>query len=156
MTADLNEEHSTATLAAERLEAEQADRLKLERENAELTQRNRHLASASEKMEMELLYSRALDLNGAGADGDSDEDGAQGGAAGGVLRQKYERTARELELTKKRLATQHEDDMEQLMAIKKQLEKKVSTRDFFSVIFNTRYCETVLNSFSKIRYIQDM
>ena len=36
MTADLAEEHSTATLATERLEAEQADRLKLEKEKADL------------------------------------------------------------------------------------------------------------------------
>ena len=36
MTADLAEEHSTATLAAERLENEQTDRLKLEKENMEL------------------------------------------------------------------------------------------------------------------------
>lgn len=39
MTADLAEEHSTATLAAERLEAEQADRLKLEKDKAELVVR---------------------------------------------------------------------------------------------------------------------
>ena len=32
---------------------------------------------------------------------------------------------KELEYTKKRLQQQHEDDMEQLMALKKQLEKKV-------------------------------
>lgn len=37
MTADLAEEHSTATLATDRLEAEQADRLKLEKEKTELT-----------------------------------------------------------------------------------------------------------------------
>ena len=36
MTADLAEEHSTATLAAERLEAEQAERLKLEKDNNDL------------------------------------------------------------------------------------------------------------------------
>jgi myosin-18 len=36
MTADLAEEHSTAMLAAERLEAEQSDRLKLEKDNLEL------------------------------------------------------------------------------------------------------------------------
>ncbi len=36
MTADLSEEHSTATLAAERLETEQADRIKLEKEKAGL------------------------------------------------------------------------------------------------------------------------
>lgn len=36
MAADLNEEHSTATLATERLESEQADRMKLEKEKGEL------------------------------------------------------------------------------------------------------------------------
>ena len=36
MTADLAEEHSTATLATERLENEQSDRLKLEKEKADL------------------------------------------------------------------------------------------------------------------------
>ena len=74
-------------------------------------------------MEMEVLYSRSLDANGAGAD-DSDED--NGGAGGKSLyKSKYERAAKELEVAKKRLQTQHEDDMEQLMALKKQLEKKV-------------------------------
>ena len=32
---------------------------------------------------------------------------------------------KELEYTKKRLQQQHEDDMDQLMCLKKQLEKKV-------------------------------
>jgi hypothetical protein len=32
---------------------------------------------------------------------------------------------KELEYSKKRLAQQHEDDLEQLLALKKQLEKKV-------------------------------
>ena len=36
MTADLAEEHSTATLATERLEAEQSDRMRLEKEKGEL------------------------------------------------------------------------------------------------------------------------
>lgn len=41
MTNDLAEEHSTAMLASERLEAEQAERMKLEKEKAELeVQRN--------------------------------------------------------------------------------------------------------------------
>ncbi len=92
MTADLAEEHSTATLAAERLENEQAERLKLEKEKGDLAvsplkrgtgnglfkevffffgrvsslqDRNRSLQSTNEKMEMELLYSRAVDINGA-------------------------------------------------------------------------------------------
>ena len=36
MAADLAEEHSTATLATERLEAEQAERMKLEKERGDL------------------------------------------------------------------------------------------------------------------------
>ena len=69
---------------------------------------------------MELLYSRALDMNG-GVDY-SDEDGENS-----IYKQKYERAMKELEFTKRRLQQQHEDDMEQLMGLKKQLEKKVGT-----------------------------
>ncbi|TRY65483.1 hypothetical protein TCAL_17352, partial [Tigriopus californicus] len=116
MTADLAEEHSTATLATERLEAEQAERLKLEKEKNDLTSRNKQLLHSNERMEMEVLYSRALDMNGSA---DSDEDGEPS-----IFKQKYERAIKELEFTKKRLAQQHDDDMEQLMALKKQLEKK--------------------------------
>ena len=36
MAADLAEEHSTATLATERLEGEQAERMKLEKERGDL------------------------------------------------------------------------------------------------------------------------
>lgn len=68
-------------------------------------------------MEMELLYSRAMDINGV------DEDD---GVEPTIYKQKYERVMKELEYTKKRLQQQHEDDLEQLMALKKQLEKKVS------------------------------
>lgn len=42
-----------------------------------------------------------------------------------MYRIKYERAARELEFTKRRLQTQHEHDLEQLVGLKKQLEKKV-------------------------------
>nr|CAH7741229.1 unnamed protein product [Callosobruchus chinensis] len=55
MTADLAEEHSTATLAAERLDAETSERLKLEKELADVQSKNRELQQASERLEMELL-----------------------------------------------------------------------------------------------------
>lgn len=51
-----------------------------------------------------------------------DEDGDEGDA----YRLRYERVARELEFTKKRLQTQHEHDLEQLVGLKKQLEKKLA------------------------------
>ena len=59
---------------------------------------------------------------GGGGGLDSDEDG---GEPSSVFKAKYERALKDLEYTKKRLSQQHEDDMEQLMALKKQLEKKV-------------------------------
>lgn len=55
-----------------------------------------------------------------------DEDDPDNEDNGGVYKIKYERVARELEFTKKRLQTQHEHDLEQLVGLKKQLEKKLA------------------------------
>lgn len=118
ITADLAEEHSTSTLATERLDAETSERVRLERELSEQQQKNKQLQQASERLEMELLYARS-DLNGIN---EEDEEGE----GDGVFKQRYERAIRELEFTKRRLQQQHEDDLEQLVALKKQLEKKVS------------------------------
>ncbi|GLV36928.1 Myosin heavy chain-like [Carabus blaptoides fortunei] len=120
MTADLAEEHSTSTLATERLDAETQERLRLERTLSDVQNKNRTLQQASERLEMELLYARS-DLNGLNSE--EDEDGE---ADGGVYKQRYERVARELEFTRRRLQQQHEDDLEQLVGLKKQLEKKLA------------------------------
>jgi len=119
LSADLSEEHNAAILAAERLETEQSDRMKLEKEKLELVARNRHLTNNNERIEMELLHSRALEING-GMDSDDDENN------GSLYKAKYERAVKELEYTKKRMTQQHEDDLEQLVALKKQLEKKLN------------------------------
>lgn len=63
------------------------------------------------------MYSRNSELNGTG-ELEGEEDSA--------YRQRYERAVRELEITRRRLQQQHQDDLEQLIALKKQLEKKVS------------------------------
>ncbi|XP_063927434.1 unconventional myosin-XVIIIa isoform X2 [Zophobas morio] len=119
MTADLAEEHSTSTLATERLDAETSERIRLERELSEIQHKNKELAQSSERLEMELLYARS-DLNGISEeDEDADVDG-------GMYKQRYERAVRELEFTKRRLQQQHEDDLEQLVGLKKQLEKKLT------------------------------
>jgi len=79
------------------------------------------LQQSAERLEMELLYMRAADVNGgvgSDEDGECEEDG-------GMYKQRYERTVRELEFTRRRLQQQHEDDLEQLVGLKKQLEKKV-------------------------------
>lgn len=127
LTADLAEEHSTATLATERLDAETSERMRLEKELSDVSHKNKELQQASERLEMELLYAKA-DLNGVSED---DEDGD---TDGGVYKARYERAVKELEFTKRRLQQQHEDDLEQLIGLKKQLEKKVclpcyATRD---------------------------
>ena len=54
-------------------------------------------------MEMEVLYSRSLDANGAGAMDDSDEDNNGGAGSKSLYKSKYERAAKELEVAKKRL-----------------------------------------------------
>merc|ERR1719443_831539 len=53
-------------------------------------------------------------------DSDDDENNSS------LYKAKYERAVKELEYTKKRMTQQHEDDLEQLMALKKQLEKKLN------------------------------
>lgn len=59
------------------------------------------------------------------SDDAADDEHANGESSNSVYRIKYERAARELEFTKRRLQTQHEHDLEQLVGLKKQLEKKV-------------------------------
>ncbi|XP_043508279.1 unconventional myosin-XVIIIa isoform X3 [Frieseomelitta varia] len=119
MTADFAEEHSTSTLAAERIDAETSERLRLERELQDVTEANKNLQQTTERLEMELLYARAADLNGVASDAEDGEDG-------GVYKQRYEHAIRELEFTKRKMAQQHEDDLEQLVGLKKQLEKKLA------------------------------
>lgn len=74
---------------------------------------------------MEVLVTRSAGLNGTdystAGSGDEDDD-----PSSSVYRQKYERVHRELQLTKQRLAQQHEDDLEQMITMKKQLEKKLN------------------------------
>jgi len=130
MTADFAEEHSTSTLAAERIDAETSERLRLERELQDVTETNKNLQQTTERLEMELLYARAADLNGVASDGEEGEDG-------GVYRQRYEHAIRELEFTKRKMAQQHEDDLEQLVGLKKQLEKKVYIKLFLLVLSNS-------------------
>lgn len=63
MTADLTEERSTANITTERLEAETAERLKLEKEVQMQHDKIRNLQDMSEKLEMELICAKS-DMNG--------------------------------------------------------------------------------------------
>lgn len=156
MTVELAEEHSTSNLASERFEAEQSERLRLEKELDEHQSKYRNLQESSEKLEMELICAKS-DLNGwvfvelsrsiaclkyffradcfieihflfstFSLSVLEEEDGDNEEGSSSAYRLKYERVARELEFTKKRLHTQHEHDLEQLVGLKKQLEKKLN------------------------------
>lgn len=120
---DLSEERSTANMATERLEAETAERLRLEKELSEQHSKVQRLQESSEKLEMELLCAKS-DMNCISEDEEMLEND---GGVSSAYKMKYERVSRELEFTKRRLQTQHEHDLEQLIGLKKQLEKKVSS-----------------------------
>lgn len=120
VASELTEEHSSSNLISERLEAETKERLRLEKDVKAHQTMYKNLQESAEKLELELLCAKS-DLSGGIPDYfENDEVGVN------VYRLKYERALRELEFTKKRLQTQHEHDLEQLVGLKKQLEKKLA------------------------------
>ncbi|CAG4932431.1 unnamed protein product [Colias eurytheme] len=119
---ELAEERAAAALATERADAEAAERLRIERDNRELLNNNQRLQQASERLELELLHWRASDGGGAEP---SDSEGSEAEGAGDKYKRRWERAHRELQLLRAQLRRQHEDDLEQLVSVKKQLEKKV-------------------------------
>lgn len=132
-TADLADEHSAAAMVSERLHAELAERQRLEKELHEAVAAKSRLADTNEQLEMQLLCMRSSDpslmsssSSVAGTMSDDDSAVANSDRGDQYYRRRYERVCRELEYAKKRLQQQHNDDMEQLLAMKKQLEKKVS------------------------------
>lgn len=69
------------------------------------------------------MYSRAeTSASGGSAEGGSEEEG---GESGGKYKRRLQAALRELEAVRRQLRQQHEDDLEQLVNLKKQLEKKV-------------------------------
>ncbi|KAK7082070.1 Myosin tail [Halocaridina rubra] len=123
VSADLSEEHTTAHLAGERLEAEQAERMKLEKEVDRLQSDMKRMTTQNDKLEMEKLALHSEILSAAELNGDIDDDEA---ADASLYKRKYEWCLREMELLKKQLKQQQEDDLDQLLLLKKQLEKKVA------------------------------
>uniref|UniRef100_A0A2A4IY82 Myosin tail domain-containing protein n=1 Tax=Heliothis virescens TaxID=7102 RepID=A0A2A4IY82_HELVI len=121
---ELAEERAAAGLATERADAEAAERLRVERDNRDLLANNQRLQQASERLELELLHWRAADSGGA-EPSDSEGSEADAAASGDKYKRRFERAHRELQLLRAQLRRQHEDDLEQLVTVKKQLEKKV-------------------------------
>lgn len=63
MTVELAEERSTSNLTSERLEAEQSERVRLEKELDGHQNKYRNLQESTERLEMELICAKS-DLNG--------------------------------------------------------------------------------------------
>ena len=80
----------------------------------------RMMTTANGKLEMEKQALQSEVLNG---EADQDEEEA---ADASLYRRKYEWCLREIEVLKKQLKQQQEDDLDHLLLLKKQLEKKVS------------------------------
>ncbi|XP_026678087.1 unconventional myosin-XVIIIa [Diaphorina citri] len=110
-------------LADVTVQLEETSRAKSELEtrlSAVLRERSQ-LQSQLDENEEEMTESKqalSLDL--------SDEGSDATGGEGDLYRKKWERAMRELEFTKHRLTQQHQDDLEQLVGLRKQLEKKLS------------------------------
>lgn len=141
---ELTEERSGSTIASERLEAEIAERLKLEKDLQVQQNKLRSVQDMSEKLEMELICAKS-DMNGFVCvpiheewriwfycifwcllhSITEEDDAGNDEGNDSIYRMKYERTTKELEFTKRRLQTQHEHDLDQLIGLKKQLEKKL-------------------------------
>ena len=75
-------------------------------------------------MELELLHWRSAE-NGGAEPSDSEGSEAEVGVTSDKYKRRFERAHRELQLLRAQLRRQHEDDLEQLVSVKKQLEKKV-------------------------------
>ncbi|KAL1453635.1 hypothetical protein WDU94_009961 [Cyamophila willieti] len=124
ITEDYADEHSTATLVSERLSHETTERARLEKELADAQTLNKKLQEAGDKLELEVQCLRSTSELLSLEDGEEGEGGSS--ESNDLYRKKWERAMRELEFTKHRLNQQHQDDLEQLVGLRKQLEKKLS------------------------------
>ncbi|KAK2715694.1 hypothetical protein QYM36_010311 [Artemia franciscana] len=79
------------------------------------------ITSDHDRLELEVLCSRSTSQYIA-ASVTSEDFNADAVAA--IYKQKYERCCRDLEFMKEKLRAQHEDDLDQMVSIEKQLEKK--------------------------------
>ncbi|KAJ8368403.1 hypothetical protein SKAU_G00084310 [Synaphobranchus kaupii] len=119
LSSELADERNTGESAAQLLEAETSDRLRLEKDMKDLQVKFDSVKKQMETMEMEVMEARlirASDLNGEMDDDDS----------GGEWRLKYERAVREIEFTKKRLQQEFDDKLDLEQQSKRQLERRIA------------------------------
>lgn len=124
MMGELQEERHTAAVATQRLQAEQVEKQQLQRQLSEAQSEFERMCMLNEQLEAELVTQSVTDGGQSTTDGQFDLEQDSGAA---TYRRKWEFTVRELEFAKKRMQQQHEDDEEQLMAVRKQLERKLES-----------------------------
>ncbi|BFZ18652.1 hypothetical protein BsWGS_21691 [Bradybaena similaris] len=119
VTADLAEENTTSIEAADLLEAETADRMRLEKELREVQNKFTAMKRQNEKLQMEVMQTRLWQAESVDNElEDEKEDNS-------VYKAKYERVAKELQITKKQLQQQHEEEMEQELQSRKLIERRL-------------------------------
>ncbi|XP_048374547.1 unconventional myosin-XVIIIa [Sphaerodactylus townsendi] len=119
LTSELTDERNTGESASQLLDAETAERLRVEKDMKELQTKYDGVKKQMDSMEMEVMEARlirAAELNGEVDDDDSS----------GEWRLKYERAIREVDFTKKRLQQELEDKLEVEQQSKRQLERRLA------------------------------
>ncbi|XP_078338724.1 unconventional myosin-XVIIIa-like isoform X8 [Crassostrea virginica] len=118
VTADLAEEHDTATHATEMLEAETADRMRLDKDLKDVQSKYGVLKRHAEKIEMEMTQMHLWQAQAMeGIDEDFGDDS--------IYKERYERVMRESTVSRKRMEKQHEEELEKEQSLKKNVERKL-------------------------------
>ncbi|KAK7474334.1 hypothetical protein BaRGS_00034382, partial [Batillaria attramentaria] len=120
VTADLMEENTTSTQASEMLEAETAERMRLEKELKDLQAKYAPLKRQNEKLQMEVMQTRVWQAQSLE---EELEDEVDGNAS--VYKERCEKLLRELQMTKKQMQQRHEEEMEQELQSRKMVEKRL-------------------------------
>ncbi|XP_046371611.2 unconventional myosin-XVIIIa-like isoform X3 [Haliotis rufescens] len=118
MTADFMEENTTSHNATELLEAETADRMRLEKDLKDVQSKYNAIKRQNERLEQEVMQSRIWQAQTLEGELDDDADDS-------IYKERYERLSKELAMTKKRLHQQHEEEMEQELQSRRLLEKRL-------------------------------
>ncbi|CAG7833673.1 unnamed protein product [Allacma fusca] len=117
LTAELSEEQTTSAMTSEKLDAETNEKQKLENQLSQIKSHCQSIENEKHQLELDLAYSMS-EVNGDTNLDDYNEDS--------LYKQRWERANRELEIQKQRLKQREQDHLDQIMVLKKSLEKKCS------------------------------
>uniref|UniRef100_A0A7N6A5L2 Myosin motor domain-containing protein n=1 Tax=Anabas testudineus TaxID=64144 RepID=A0A7N6A5L2_ANATE len=121
LLAELADERSTSESASQLLEAETAERLRLEKDMKDLQAKFDATKKQLESQEMEVMEARLMKTSELNGEMDDDDDDA-----GGEWRIKYNRAIREMDFTKKKLQQEFDDKLETEQQSKRHLERRLA------------------------------